>query len=302
MPISRGRPDPSLTGAIVAAILAFGSSFPSVKLALGSFGPGPLALARFVAASVALAIYFAVTRWPTGVVREWRTLVFLAFANVAVYHILFNNGQKLASPSAVSILVTTSPLWSSVIAVFVMGERSTPKLWIGLGLAFIGAGVIAISERGAVALSPGALFVLAAAFLQGVSFIVQRPTVARMGALATTAVAIWLGTAVLGVVYGKQFVTELSTASTGAVIAAVYLGLVSSVVGLACWAYVLHRIPASEGAPYLLIVPVIATAISLMLLGDVPRPATLLGGIVTIAGVLVSTRRSAGPVVAATDI
>ncbi|HEY6220757.1 MAG TPA: DMT family transporter [Gemmatimonadaceae bacterium] len=301
MSTHRRRPELSLTTAIVAAILAFGSSFPSVKVALRSFAPGPLALARFIAASMALAVYFALRRRPTGVLREWRALVFLGVTNVAVYHILFNNGQKLVSPSAVSILVTTSPLWSSVIAVFVTGEHSRPRLWIGLGLAFIGAAAIAISERGAVALSPGALLVLAAAFLQGVSFIVQRPTVARIGALTTTAVAIWIGTAILALVYGREFMTELSAASMESIIASVYLGLVSSVVGLACWAYVLHRIPASEASPYLLVVPLVATAISLVMIGDVPRVTTLLGGVVTIAGVLISTRRATPAVLAGGD-
>ena len=62
-------------------------------------------------------------------------------------------------------------------------------------------------------------------------------------------------------------------------------------VGLACWAFVLHRIPASTASPYLLIVPVVATTISLIMLGDVPKMTTLLGGVVTIVGVLVSTRR-----------
>jgi drug/metabolite transporter (DMT)-like permease len=289
--------EPSLAAAIVAAILAFGSSFPSVKIALLSFAPGPLALARFVAASVALAAYFVYAGLPAGAIREWRVLVFLAVANVAVYHILFNNGQKLVSPSAVSILVTTSPLWTSVIAVFFMGEPSTPRLWVGFALAFTGAATIAISERGAVTLSPGALFVLAAAFLQGVSFIVQRPTVARLGALPTTAIAIWMGTAILALIYGREAMTELAAARPTSIVAAIYLGLVSSVVGLGCWAYVLHRIPASVASPYLLIVPVVATTISLILLGDVPRSTTLLGGIVTISGVLISTWRSSGTVV-----
>jgi drug/metabolite transporter (DMT)-like permease len=299
MSTHRARYEPSLIVAIVATILAFGSSFTAVKLALASFGPGPLALARFVAASVALAVYFMVTRWPTGAMVEWRRLVFLAVANVAVYHILFNNGQKLVSPSAVSILVTTSPLWSSVIAVFITGEHATPRLWIGLALAFVGASAIAISERGAVLLSPGALFVLAAAFLQGVSFIVQRPAVARIGAITTTAIAIWLGTAILAAIYGREFLTELSVASRTSIVAAVYLGLVSSLVGLSCWAYVLHRIPASVASPYLLMVPVVATTIALIILGDVPRPTTLLGGVVTISGVRISTWRGSRAIPAA---
>lgn len=282
----------ALFAAISAAVLAFGSAFPGVKVALTSFGAGPLALLRFVAASIALVIYLGVTRWPRGAMREWRTLIFLAFANVAVYHIIFNKGMRLVSPSAGSILVNTSPLWSSVIAVFVVGEASTWRLWAGLAMAFVGAATIAISERGAVALSPGALFVLAAAFLQGVSFIVQRPTVGRIGAVATTAIAIWIGTAALALVYGSQTLRELSVASGASIAAAIYVGLVSSVVGLACWAYVLNHMPASEASPYLLMVPVVATALSLVLLGDVPRSTTILGGIATVSGVLISTRRA----------
>jgi drug/metabolite transporter (DMT)-like permease len=287
-----GRSQSTLYVAIAAAVLAFGTAFPGVKLALASFAPGPLALLRFVAASIALAIYLGLTRWPRGVLAEWRTLLFLATANVAVYHILFNNGQKLVSPSAASILVNTSPLWSSAMAVFIVGEASTRRLWIGLGMAFVGAATIAVSERGALTLSPGALLVLAAAFLQGVSFIVQRPTVSRIGALPTTAVAIWIGTLLLAVVYGSEAARELSHASATSIAATVYVGLVSSVVGLGCWAYVLSRMPASEASPFLLMVPVVATATSLMMLGDVPKTTTLLGGVATISGVLVSTRRS----------
>jgi drug/metabolite transporter (DMT)-like permease len=128
--------------------------------------------------------------------------------------------------------------------------------------------------------------------LQGVSFIVQRPTVGRIGAVATTAIAIWIGTAVLALIYGSQTLTELSAASAPSIAAAIYVGLVSSVVGLACWAYVLNHIPASEASPYLLMVPVVATALSLVLLGDVPRSTTILGGIATVSGVLISTRRA----------
>ena len=288
-------PRPALIAAIVAAVLAFGSAFPAVKLALASLSPGPLALVRFAAASIALGIYLASAGWPRRLSAEWRTLVFLAVANVAAYHILFNYGQRLVSPSAASILVNTSPLWSSAVAVFVLGEPSTPRLWIGLGIAFVGAAAIAVSERGALVLSPGALLVLGAAFLQGVSFIVQRPTVSRIGAVATTAVAIWIGTALLAVLYGTATLRELPTAGAPAIAAAIYVGVVSSVVGLACWAYVLGRMPASEVSPFLLLVPVVATTISLVMLRDIPRMTTVVGGIATLTGVLISTLRARSP-------
>lgn len=57
--------------AIVLAVGAFGSAFPAVKVGLRSFEPGPLALLRFTAASIALGAYVAVTGMPRGVMREW---------------------------------------------------------------------------------------------------------------------------------------------------------------------------------------------------------------------------------------
>lgn len=241
-----------VTLAIVLALWAFGSAFPAVKLGLRSFEPGPLALLRFSAASLALAVYLGLTGVPRGVMREWPRLVFLALANVVAYHLLFNSGQRLVSASAASVLVNTSPIWSAVFAVMLLKERPQRRLWIGLVIAFLGAGVIAVTERGALRLSPGALLVLLAALLQGQSFIVQRPAVQAFGAAAVTAISIWIGTLVLAPLFGRELIRELQQASGASIAAVAYTGFVSSVFGLVCWAYVLSEMPASSASPFLM--------------------------------------------------
>jgi len=271
--------------AIVLAVCAFGSAFPAVKVGLRSFEPGPLALLRFSAASVAFAVFLAITRMPAGVLREWPRLVFLALANVVAYHLLFNAGQRTVSASAASVLVNTSPICSAVFAVLLLKERPHPRLWIGLVIAFLGAAVIAIAERGALRFSPGATLVFLAAILQGLSFIVQRPTVGRYGAAAVTAMAVWIGTVVLAGLFGPELVRELGHATTESIVAVLYTGCVSTVFGLGFWAYVMNAMPAASASPYLMTVPVVATAVSLVLIGEWPKLSTLAGGVLTLAGI-----------------
>jgi drug/metabolite transporter (DMT)-like permease len=185
------------------------------------------------------------------------------------------------------VLVNTSPICSAVFAVLLLKERPAPRLWMGLAIAFAGAAVIAIAERGALRFSAGAMLVFAAAVLQGLSFIIQRPAVDALGPATVTGVAIWLGTVVLAMMFGSELIRELQHARVASIAAVGYTGFVSSVFGLVCWAYVLREIPASTASPFLMGVPVIATAISLVLIGEWPKPSTLLGGGLTLAGVVI---------------
>jgi drug/metabolite transporter (DMT)-like permease len=273
--------------AIILAVLAFGSAFPAVKLGLRDFSPGQLALLRFAVASVVLVSYMAIRRLPPAPFSEWRMLVFLGLANIAAYHLLFNLGQRTISASAASMLVNMSPIFTTAFAALLHRERAPLRTWAGLLIAFSGAALIAVSERGAVRFSAGAVLVLCAALLQGLSFVVQRPAVARHGATAVTAASVWIGTAVLAALFGGETVNAVRASASATIGAVAYAGAVSTVVGLVTWAFVMNQMPAARAAPYLMLVPIAATGGALLLIGETPQLSTLIGGVVTLAGVAV---------------
>jgi len=71
-------------------------------------------------------------------------------------------------------------------------------------------------------------------------------------------------------------------------------------IGYATWTYALGHFGAARATNFLYLVPPVATAIALPLLGETPGPQTLLGGAVAIAGVvLVNTRGRRSPRVSA---
>ncbi|WP_343712778.1 DMT family transporter, partial [Inquilinus sp.] len=98
---------------------------------------------------------------------------------------------------------------------------------------------------------------------------------------------------------------ELPVASAPTIAAVIGLGVLPAAIGYATWTYALGQFGAARATNFLYLVPPVATAIALPLLGEAPGPQTLLGGAIAIAGVvLVNTRgraapRAAGPVVPA---
>ena len=74
--------------------------------------------------------------------------------------------------------------------------------------------------------------------------------------------------------------------------AAVYLGIVPSLIAYASWAVALSRLPASRASNFLYCVPPVATLIGFIWLGEVPGLLGIIGGVLALAGVaIVNLRR-----------
>jgi drug/metabolite transporter (DMT)-like permease len=67
---------------------------------------------------------------------------------------------------------------------------------------------------------------------------------------------------------------------------------VPTVVGYAVWAFVLSRFPVARATTSLYFVPLAATLIGWLVLGERPTPLGILGGLIAIGGVAIANRRS----------
>jgi drug/metabolite transporter (DMT)-like permease len=84
---------------------------------------------------------------------------------------------------------------------------------------------------------------------------------------------------------------QASVADSHALGAAIYLGIVPSLIAYASWAVALSRLPASRASNFLYCVPPVATLIGFLWLGEMPGLLGLIGGGLALGGVVIVNLR-----------
>ncbi len=286
--------------AVAVTILSWASAFPAIRLALRELQPVPLAAARFAVAALLVLGWLAWRRPPLPALPDLLRFALCGLIGIAAYNILLNTGQRSVAAGAASFIVNTAPILTALLARLVLGERFGARGWAGTLVSFAGIALIASAQPGGLAFGAGASLVLGSALCMACYVVLQKPLVARYGALPCTA---W--TLLAGALWLSPWLPEaaggLPHASATTIATVIGLGVLPAAIGYATWTYALGHFGAARATNFLYLVPPVATAIAVPLLGELPGPQTLLGGAVAIAGVvLVNMRGRTAPQASAT--
>jgi drug/metabolite transporter (DMT)-like permease len=207
--------------------------------------------------------------------------------------LLYMYGVHFTTAANGALLYGTTPVIVLVFSRILLGEKVTFKKTSGIVLAFLGVSIV-IFERG-ISLSSshtyGNLIVLVAVCAWGLFTIFGKSMVVKYGALQTTSVAAFLGGAMLfpfGVFSASRF--EFSLLNTMDWLGILYLGIGTSIVSYLLWYYALRRIEASKLAVFSNGQPIVAALLSVIFLQYTFTTAFLIGGTITVAGVVLTQR------------
>ena len=85
---------------------------------------------------------------------------------------------------------------------------------------------------------------------------------------------------------------QASAAAPAGLFAALYLGIVPSLIAYATWSIVLSRMPASRASNFMYCVPPVSTLMGFLWLGEVPTAFGIIGGVMALAGVAIVNLRN----------
>ncbi|MFC3148544.1 DMT family transporter [Piscinibacterium candidicorallinum] len=293
------RPLLGVHAKLLGMAVLWGASWPAGKVLAQSMPPLTAAAWRFAFAVLILLVWMLATRgWPRLSPRQWASLALAGAVGVFGYAVFFMLGLQLVPASRAALVVTTNPVFTTLLAVWLFREHFNGRIGLGMLMAVLGAATVL--TRGAPwhlfagALGLGEWLLLGCVATWTGYTLISRGLLKGIDTVTSTALGAVFGTALL-------IVTALLLDGRAALAAplvwtpTVWISMAFLVVGATVLAYAWYfdgvaQLGAGTAASYISLVPVFGVSSSILLLGEPVDSSLLIGGALAVAGVVVMNR------------
>jgi drug/metabolite transporter (DMT)-like permease len=288
-PAERSR----VVAALVAVQVFFAVHYVAAKLVLEAIpAPAWAAIRVGAAAATFLLVYLVRGPRPLGA-REHAHLALLGVFGVVLNQVCFIEGLARTSPAHSALIMTTIPVLTTTFALALGRERTRRAALAGIALAL--GGVLVLLRVDALELRAewvrGDLLTLANATSFSLFLVLSKGTVRKLGpATATTGFLCWgsLGTTL----YGARALAAVDPLALPPRILALaaFIVVFPTVLAYFLNSWALARVDSSEVALFVYLQPILASALSVAVLGEPITPRLVLASILVFLGVLFATR------------
>jgi drug/metabolite transporter (DMT)-like permease len=219
-------------------------------------------------------------------------VLYLGFFGVSVNQFCFALGLHYTSVSHSAVIVGMGPIYTLILAVLLRLERPTWHKAVGMTIAFTGIAVLA-SEHGISAHSPS-LLGDAITMTGSVGFatyaVLGKRVAGEYDALTMTAYNHFAGALIL-LPLGVHQAWSLGSAGNWRAVpwqawaAILYMGLFGSAVAYVLYYWLLRYLEASQLSAFTYLLPVLASILGILALGEKGSWTQVLGGGLALGGV-----------------
>ena len=271
---------------VLVSIVFWSSAFAGIRSALLNYSPIHLALLRFLVASGVLVVYAVCSHVSFPNLRDIPKIMLFGFLGIAVYHTALNYGEISVTAGSASLLIATTPALTALLAVIFLKERMTRWGWVGIATSFFGVFLVTLGEGRGLQFDFGAILILVAALSSSAYFVFQKPLLEKYGALPMTTYVVCAGTFLM-LIFLPGLPQAIFSAPLYSTFSVAYLGVFPGALAYVTWTQALSKAPASLVSSFLYLLPVLAIFVAWVLLNEVPSLISLVGGGVSILGVMI---------------
>lgn len=291
--------DPRLLdyGRLIAVPAIWGGTFVAGKIVVASLSPLMGSFARYLIACAALLVAAFVLEGglPRLTGRQWLGTLMLGVFGVFAYNLFFLGALEKLPASRAALIIALNPAVTIAISALVLHEKLGARRWLGVVIALAGVAIVvsrgdlASLATGSVGAGEGLMF--AAVVVWALYTLGGRRVMGGLTPLAATCYAALWGTLLLGLFAAPGF-ASLSADSFDwrMIVSLLYLGVLGTALAFVWYYMSVKKLGASVTSVYNNLVPVFGVAISVLLLGEPLLISMLVGGAVTIVGVLMVSR------------
>jgi drug/metabolite transporter (DMT)-like permease len=264
---------------LVLLSLGWGVTWPIMRIALSEIPPFSMRVGSLFVGAVTLAV---LARWQGHNLairspKAWAHIFVASLLNIVSFSVLIPFAQLAAETSRVAILVYTMPIWAALLAWPILGERLTASRVAGLVLCIAGM-VVLIAPLMAFGIPVGILLALAGGISWAAGTVYLKWAHIDCDPLAATTWQLVFGFLVVIVcVPIFEGSLHLWPVSMQAFLAIVFIGFVGSGLAFFVWFEIVRRLPAMTASLGVLSVPVVGVVSSMLMLGEQPTIADVVG-------------------------
>ncbi len=259
------------------------------KLAVGVIEPAAISFYRWLLAGCLLLVFFGKSAWRQRAVirRDGSKLFVLGMLGMVMYQCLAYIAAQTTSATNMGILVSLMPLLAVGLSVILLGEAVTQGAVVGGLLSLLGLAYLFSHGDPAALLSHGVaagdgLMLLACLSYAAYGVLLKRWKI-PLNNWHSLLIQVWSAVPVLFIYYMSQSAPPLTA---GGVPLVLFAGIPASFIGPFLWMHGLAKLGPSKTTTLMNLLPVFTVIIAVLFLGEPLHAYHLIGGGVTLLGVV----------------
>jgi drug/metabolite transporter (DMT)-like permease len=260
------------------------------KTVVQDIEPVSLTFFRSILTAALLVIVLLIRRTQWRIERrDYLNLIWLSLLAVPINQFLFFYGISRTTASNAALLYATTPVVVLVLSRFILKESLTWKKVVGVIIALVGVTFIIFEDGFELNSSHthGNLLLMVAVLAWSLFTIFGKPMIQKYGAFYVTSLVLIIGMVLylpIGLLFGSPI--PLESLSARDLEGLLYFAIGTSFLGYFLWYFALGRMEAGKVAIFSNAQPFLTTLLAVVLLSQSVSPTFVLGGVVTISGVV----------------